>query len=797
MDTLDKTLPMKIIIFYSSIGHGHISAARAIEREILQKDSSVIIVLKDIREFMSPLWRKIDERLYWFVLNNLPESFNALFWSMQETGTKAYSIATLPNDYPDKDVLEFISLENPEVIVATHYGSAQVLARLRECEQLKTIKIGWLHTDFFEGYFPRISMRLDCTFLGHSELSSNWIKAGVPEDLIKVSGMPVDTVLTDYSKDDIFTQYNLNTSLQTVLIAGGKEGLCDYQGVISKLSNDYDKPLQVLALCGMNTRKQKAVERQSQSIQSPILIHAIGFVPHHDLIALMHSADILVTKAGGLTPSEAFTIGLPTVLLDVIRGHEHENATLFVKLGVALLALNSLEAGTMVMQLLHNESSRQQMIQKQKLFSENSNFSAIANFALDQSVLPRQVPIHFGAEHGLAPQGIQDVLNQLDSEKPIDFELLLSYATSQKPERIAMENPFGHIAIRIGSTVFSANHLAENSTGAPLLQKIKLDQYLFGIVPPPGNQEHTNSYGMAYGRDTLGLRIKGVNEDSLIAMLSETEKIEEEYRAGTSKWNLRDFNCAHVVVRILSNGGFQLTKKIGVRGSYAMPLDVFNSALSLFQGDETVQVNLVAYKKMIGSQANYRYTHFPLTMSQPLRSLKNVLHETSSDKLEESIMMQVANFGDDRLFIENLTKDSSKKGLEYNKRKRLKQALHADASQLLEIITKLEAQKIKDVVDTAIIHESLTLIHKANDFARQATELADEILIKRSSQQIRDIFSNLVKIYGNLNETKPITGEIKSYIQFLEKFHDRLISEIQKKSVRLKNEIKKEKYKKP
>ncbi|MDO9612308.1 MAG: UDP-N-acetylglucosamine--LPS N-acetylglucosamine transferase, partial [Serpentinimonas sp.] len=56
--------PRKIVIFYSSIGHGHISAAQAIEQEIGRLAPDARVVLQDIREFMHPLWRRVDERLY-------------------------------------------------------------------------------------------------------------------------------------------------------------------------------------------------------------------------------------------------------------------------------------------------------------------------------------------------------------------------------------------------------------------------------------------------------------------------------------------------------------------------------------------------------------------------------------------------------------------------------------------------------------------------------------------------------------------------------------------------------------
>ena len=54
---------MKVILFYSSIGQGHISAARSIEKEILKQDPSAIVLQKDIHEFMDPIARMLDEKL--------------------------------------------------------------------------------------------------------------------------------------------------------------------------------------------------------------------------------------------------------------------------------------------------------------------------------------------------------------------------------------------------------------------------------------------------------------------------------------------------------------------------------------------------------------------------------------------------------------------------------------------------------------------------------------------------------------------------------------------------------------
>ena len=70
MDIEKRKCFMKIILFYSSIGQGHISAARSIDQEIRKKNPTAQVILKDIRDFMIPVKRVLDEKIYWFVVKN-------------------------------------------------------------------------------------------------------------------------------------------------------------------------------------------------------------------------------------------------------------------------------------------------------------------------------------------------------------------------------------------------------------------------------------------------------------------------------------------------------------------------------------------------------------------------------------------------------------------------------------------------------------------------------------------------------------------------------------------------------
>ena len=169
---------MKIIIFYSSIGQGHISAARAIEREVLRKNPSATVLTKDIRQFMDPV---------------MPVSVPAC-----ESGT-----------------------------------SKECLAQI--------------------GFTPNI---------------------------------------------------------KTITIASGKEGAGDFPGLVMSIANETKEPLQIIAVvCGRNNKQRRSLRKVRQKIPSLVKLEILGFISQTSLISFIQASDLFITKAGGLSPAEAFTIG--------------------------------------------------------------------------------------------------------------------------------------------------------------------------------------------------------------------------------------------------------------------------------------------------------------------------------------------------------------------------------------------------------------------------------------------------------------------------------------------------------
>ena len=769
---------MKIILFYSSIGQGHISAAHAIEQEILKQVPSTTIIKKDIREFMDPIERMLDEKLYWFVAKNLPDLFDNIFLSMQERGKSVGSLAWLPNDYPEQKVYEYLASEVPDAIMATHYGAAQVLGNLREKGLLPGTKIGWLHTDYFEGYFPRISKRIDRTFLAHSALERLWLAAGVFPDLIETTGMPVNIPTSDLNTaKDRLTQIGFSPTIKTITIASGKEGVGDFPGVVMSLANAIREPLQIIAVCGHNEKQLRALQKIQHKNSKVVKLKILGFIPQSDLVSFIQASDLFITKAGGLSPAEAFTIGKPTILLNVISGHERENAELFSRLGMAEFNADIEKIGAQAWALLLDPEKQTSMLTAQQEFRANMDIGKIARFLLDPQTKARRVQAGFGLENGFAASNGYDVLAQMDADVPADMEILLSYSASKEDVRIVTENPFGHIAIRVDDTVYSSNHMSHPEKESPLLQQMSLAHYLFGVLPPSDNQEHTSTYGLSYGRDTLGFRIKGLEPTSLQRMHAEAARIEEEFRLGICEWDKITSNCADFVARILRSGGYDIEYKMGQSIIPTMPLDVFEKVRAAFEGNPSFRTEMVAYRRLPGSQAAYRFSRFPLSLEQPGRALAQVLTNSTPGKIEKSIGKQLTGYiGDDRIYYENLrvclpTSAFDDLGRSRSRAESMEQILFAEALQLIAEQKSLYVDAYKQKLEQQIRLEFHYWVDRCCDVARISTEHAESILDGQNTIKLREALTKLMDEYATIGLRECEPEQLVEFIKKLSEFY--------------------------
>ena len=81
----------------------------------------------------------------------------------------------------------------------------------------------------------------------------------------------------------------------------------------------------------------------------------------HNVPLLMHSADLFLTKPGGLSTSEAAACGTPMVLINTVAGCEAHNLDFFIKSGIAVTAETPKMLADTAMALLADPARLQQM----------------------------------------------------------------------------------------------------------------------------------------------------------------------------------------------------------------------------------------------------------------------------------------------------------------------------------------------------------------------------------------------------------------------------------------------------
>jgi 1,2-diacylglycerol 3-beta-galactosyltransferase len=157
--------------------------------------------------------------------------------------------------------------------------------------------------------------------------------AGLNKNKIQVIGLPVADRFCHPVKDRNALREKLGWPKDKlmVLLVGGGEGM----GPLDKVAFAVDEaelPCSVAVITGKNKRMKKRLDKHEWNIPA----FTYGFVT--EMPEFMQAADILITKAGPGTISEAFIAGLPIILYHRIPGQEEGNVSYVVDEGAGVWA---------------------------------------------------------------------------------------------------------------------------------------------------------------------------------------------------------------------------------------------------------------------------------------------------------------------------------------------------------------------------------------------------------------------------------------------------------------------------
>jgi len=248
-------------------------------------------------------------------------------------------------------LVQVLEREHSDAVVCTHFLPVEVLSPRRGSGRLR-VPLYCVITDFTAHPFWAFP-HVDRYFVASEEVAAELNGHGVPRERIVVTGIPVDArFAAPIGREAARGRARLDPGRPAVLVMGGGAGVGPLAELAERLAGLAARP-QVVVVCGTNARMRREIEALPAVADGRV--RALGFTREIDV--LLEACDVVVSKAGGLTCSEALIKGTPLVIFRPTPGQEVRNAEYLERGRAAVLAESIDEVATGVTRWLSDPAA--------------------------------------------------------------------------------------------------------------------------------------------------------------------------------------------------------------------------------------------------------------------------------------------------------------------------------------------------------------------------------------------------------------------------------------------------------
>lgn len=354
---------MKVLILSCNTGEGHNAAARAVQAALVRKGHEAEVV--DLMMLKGRRTSKLVGGGYVSVVKHAPRLFGMVYQagelirSPKRKSPVYYANSTLAK--PLKRYLE----EHPcDIIVTTHLYAAETLTYMKRRQMLtqKTVAIGTDYTciPFWE------ETECDYYVVPHADCVEEFAAHGIPGERLLPYGIPVHPDFAVQARKEKARRIcELPLDKPAYLLMSGSMGFGKIHVFARELARCCTRGEQLIIICGNNRRREYAMKLQF--FRNPD-VHVLGYTNH--VAVYMEACDVIFTKPGGLSSTEAAVKRIPIVHTRPIPGCETKNLKFFTKRGMSMGARSIRAQIAAGRYLLENREARESMQRAQR---ENIN----------------------------------------------------------------------------------------------------------------------------------------------------------------------------------------------------------------------------------------------------------------------------------------------------------------------------------------------------------------------------------------------------------------------------------------
>ena len=322
------TAPVKMIILAAPLGTGHKMAANVLAQEA--KRQGFVVTNADVFAFLPRPVSRLILGGYRLLLHYWPAGYAALYqWGNRQEGS--LKLRTWLNHYLAVRAKNFLDREQPQLVLVTHATPAGILAEYKR-RYAPDLFVAGVITDFVVHkwwLYDGINIYFTATAAAAEQLRL-LASASLPVvPAVRVTGIPIRRHFSRMTYLYAREQFHWQPGTLVCLFLGGGQGLLPMEEILGKIVAAYPKHLQLVAVTGTNTDLAASLSKYPG-------VTVYGYTDQ--LPDLLIGADVVVTKAGGVSLAESLAAGTEIILYQPLPGQEQGNAAYFTGQGLASMA---------------------------------------------------------------------------------------------------------------------------------------------------------------------------------------------------------------------------------------------------------------------------------------------------------------------------------------------------------------------------------------------------------------------------------------------------------------------------
>lgn len=319
---------------------------------------------------------------------NVLESMKVINTNLDKLAVRAYTSGVkMPKSFPHRLLLKFsdanaeilnrffttvfadqaqqyFNRKDPDIYVTTYPVIGYALSRLMSKGRIATKPVITIVTDAGSVNKTWLLGKDDIILAPTEQTAELIVQKGVPAPRVKFLGFPVDPRIS-HLPDKIAARYQLglNPKEPVVIFTAGGLGMSGKLDDLAHRLARHHQNAEFVFICGQNPR----LLHKLREVKFSNSVQVLGYIQNMPLY--LAAADLVVGKAGWVSLYEAMVAKKPTLIINVIPGHEEPNAAYVSENGVGRIVTDTSAAA---------EAIEDYLSHPEKLKSFDSHFTKLA-----------------------------------------------------------------------------------------------------------------------------------------------------------------------------------------------------------------------------------------------------------------------------------------------------------------------------------------------------------------------------------------------------------------------------------